>query len=88
MFGTIINDTYVKNEKEKSKLRMGGGSWSIPYELVSKSKHLHVKDILYRTPKVLYTITIDSALSKGFILSLGGELKLVVPIKHWTKESK
>ena len=40
------------------------------------------------TPKVLYTITMDKALQSGFALTLGGEAKLVVPIKHWNKEAK
>ena len=85
MIGTIINDTYVKNEKENGKLRMAGGAWSIPWKICCK---VHVSNILYRTPKVLYTITMDKALQSGFALTLGGEAKLVVPIRHWNKVAK
>ncbi len=75
-----VDDKLIKNEKESSKLRIGGGSWSINLDKVSLSG---VSTIEYNTEKHTYTISTRDAISKGFIRFLGGEKKLVVPIKFW-----
>jgi hypothetical protein len=86
-YGKIIDSTYVKFEDERQKLRMGGISWSIKLNEITKQ----VKDILYITKKFKYRININTALQKGFLreFSTGGvvEEKLIVPLKFWQLES-
>tara|TARA_Y100000593_G_C4294172_1_gene329779 strand:+ start:609 stop:887 length:279 start_codon:yes stop_codon:yes gene_type:complete len=87
-YGKIIGSTYYKNEDEKQRLRMGGGSWSIKIEELLDV----VKDIVYTTEKGIYRINKDYAISRGFIRVMGKdgkvENKLIVPIKHWEFEIK
>ena len=86
-YGKIIGKSYIKNEDEKQKLRMGGGSWSIKIDEVGDV----VEQIVYVTNEHKYTIKRDVAIAKGFIrtmLTKGVlENKLIVPIKHWEVES-
>ena len=80
-FGNVIGHTYFKSEKEKDKLRLAGGSWSVNVkEVVDKP----VKTIKYQTEKHIYTIDYHTANNKGFKREFKGELKLIIPIKHWT----
>lgn len=82
-YGKIIGKSYIKNEDEKQKLRMGGGSWSIKLDEISDS----IENIIYITSRGKYTIDKDIAIAKGFIRSMYtdgvAENKLIVPIKHW-----
>lgn len=78
----IEDGTLYKKEKEKSKLRIGGGSWSINLDIVDIIK---VKQIVYETEKHKYTIDANKALDVGFVRHLGGEKKLIVPIEYWEK---
>lgn len=79
----IGDDTYLKHEKEKAKLRMGGGSWSINLDKLDISK---IKTIIYETEAHKYTIDTNKAIDVGFIRYLGGEKKLIVPIEYWEKQ--
>ncbi len=78
---TIKDDVLIKREKEQDKLRIGGGSWSINLDQLPVS----VKSFEYVTSKYTYKIAIEDAYDHGFIRILGGEKKLIVPIKHWSK---
>lgn len=80
MVAILDGNTLLKKEKESAKLRMGGGSWSINIDLQDLSK---IKSIIYQTEKHKYTISTSDAMEHGFMRILGGEKKLVVPIKHW-----
>lgn len=80
MRGTLQGTTYIKKEKESQKLRMGGGSWSINLEELPSGTRI----IEYITPFCRYTISTEDAFMHGFTKFLGGERKLVVPIKCWT----
>lgn len=76
-----INDkTFFKREKESSKLRMGGESWSINLGLIADKP---IERFVYRTEEKEYQITFAEAIAHGFKRLLGGEMKLVVPIKFW-----
>ena len=80
MIGNIIGKTYVKREKETSLLRLAGGSWTIKLdELEGKD----IEKIRFMTDAVIYDITLEEAFAFGFERWLGGEKKLVVPVKHW-----
>ena len=85
-YGKIVGNTYIKNEDEKQKLRMGGGSWSIKLDEIGDL----VKEIVYITKEAKYRIDRETAIAKGFIrnMSTNGviESKLIVPIKHWEKK--
>ena len=70
----------IKKEKESAKLRMGGGSWTINLDKYDLSKY---EEIQYITPKCTYRISRADAVEHGFTRYLGGENKLVVPVKHW-----
>lgn len=83
--GITRNKIYYKQEKEKDRLRMAGGSWSINYDDVDFSK---VETIVFCTEKAHYLISADKALLTGFDRVLGGERKLVVPVKCWTLQEK
>ena len=72
----------IKYEKESSKLRMSGGSWTINVEKFPLAKYHTIR---YITRQYVYDIDTEDALSKGFFKNLGGEKKLVVPIKHWRR---
>jgi hypothetical protein len=88
MHGFIDGNMYVKKEFEKHKLRMGGKeklSWTINLDEINNKD---VKQIVYFTEKTIYRISYDKAHQKGFIKKLGGENKLVVPIKYWIQEEK
>ena len=79
--GLITNGTYRKNEDDANQLRMGGGSWSINIaEIEGKDVYM----IKYITKERNYLITIDKAIEHGFERTLGGERKLVVPLKYWS----
>lgn len=80
----IIDNVLIKHEKEKDKLRMAGGSWSINLDEIRKRP----ETIQYITEEVTYTISYKDAYLYGFMRILGGEHKLVVLIKHWTKEQR
>ena len=78
-YGKIKNDTYYKKEHERTKLRMAGGSWSINMSEITDN----IKNIIYKTNKNTYSITLDKAKKLGFYRTFQDELKLVVPEKHW-----
>ena len=86
-YGKIVGNAYIKNEDEKQKLRMGGGSWSINLSEISDL----VEEIIYITNKAKYKIDKDVAIAKGFIRSMSTkgvvENKLIVPIKHWVMKT-
>tara|TARA_R100000005_G_C4993407_1_gene200467 strand:- start:271 stop:528 length:258 start_codon:yes stop_codon:yes gene_type:complete len=85
MHGMLQDGIYIKKESEKDVLRIGGGSWTINLDEINNKD---VERIVYFTEKNLYRITYKKAFEKGFFRILAGEKKLVVPIKHWTKEEK
>ena len=76
----IENNKMVKTEKESSKLRIGGGSWTINLDKVNLDEF---DEIEYLTHKSSYTISKTEALSNGFYRTFQGERKLVVPLKYW-----
>lgn len=78
---TIEGNTLIKYEKETSKLRIGGGSWTVKDEFI---KNESIQTLTYITRKFKYIIEKTDAIKNGFYRTLGGELKLVVPINHWT----
>lgn len=80
MHGMIIGETYIKREKEKDQLRMGGGSWSINLKELKE----HVKKVQFESEKGTYNITLEKAREFGFVRILGGEEKLVVPTGYWS----
>lgn len=82
--GIVRDGTYYKAEKEKDRLRIGDGSWSINLADVDFKK---VDMIVYSSEKARYTITSVDALSHGFERTLGGEIKLVVPVKYWKEQA-
>lgn len=80
MHGQIYNKrVYVKNEDEKEKLRIGGGSWTIKIDELTDEIEL----IVYITDKGKYGIKRARAEEKGFVRTFNGEEKLVVPVKEW-----
>ena len=78
----IKNHVLIKYEKESSKLRMSGGSWTINVEKFPLAKYHTIR---YITRQYVYDIDTEDALTNGFFKNLGGEKKLVVPIKHWRR---
>ena len=78
----IINHVLHKYEKESSKLRMAGGSWTVNVDKFPLAKYHTIR---YITRQYVYEIDSESALANGFYKNLGGENKLVVPLKHWRK---
>tara|TARA_B100001939_G_scaffold314128_1_gene298370 strand:+ start:223 stop:519 length:297 start_codon:yes stop_codon:yes gene_type:complete len=78
----IKNHVLIKYEKESSKLRMSGGSWTINVEKFPLAKYHTIR---YITRQYVYDIDTEDALANGFFKNLGGEKKLVVPIKHWRR---
>lgn len=74
---------FCKREDEKQKLRMAGGSWYINLDEVDVSK---VNRICYITDKATYEISARDAVTHGFRAILGGEEKLVVPIRFWEQK--
>tara|TARA_Y100000590_G_scaffold414070_1_gene510603 strand:+ start:22242 stop:22499 length:258 start_codon:yes stop_codon:yes gene_type:complete len=85
MHGLIDGDMYIKKESEKDKLRMSGGAWTINLDEVNNKE---IKNIVYFTERNIYRISYSKAFDKGFIKQLAGELKLIVPLKHWRVEEK
>ena len=82
LVGKIIDGTYFKTEQESGRLRMHGGSWTIPTKILSKIRH-----VKYRTESAVYTISVNDALVYGHEMpTKQGEQKLVVPVKHWNCE--
>ena len=88
MHGTVSNGIYIKKESEKGKLRNFGkplGSWTINLDEVNNQD---VDRIVYFTEKYIYRISYSKAFKKGYIKTLAGELKLIVPVKEWIREEK
>jgi len=81
--GKIVGSTYYKIEREKDRLRMAGGSWSINLSELDMTK---VDTIVFTSEKARYTISTTDALAHGFQRTLGLENKLVVPVKNWKVE--
>ena len=77
--GQFSGNVYRKKENENMKLRMGGGSWSINLDEVPKAAEV----VEYVTPQRTYQIRTEDAFAHGFIRILGGERKLIVPLKYW-----
>ena len=92
MHGIINNLIYYKKEKESAKLRMNGGSWTINLAEINQlsKKHGLPKKINIVTEKNIYEIDcVDAFKNNTFIKILGGEVKLIIPIKLWKiKEMK
>ena len=80
MYGQIIGDTYFKNEYEKTKLRIAGGSWTLNMAELNDD----VVDIVFTTQRGIYRIKYDKAKENGFYRKFQDEIKLVVPEKHWS----
>jgi len=78
----IKNYVLHKHEKESSKLRMAGGSWTVNVDQFPLAEYHSIR---YITKQYVYEIDSEQALANGFYKTLGGENKLVVPIKHWSK---
>ena len=85
MHGLVDGDIYIKKESEKDKLRMSGGAWTINLDEINNQS---IQNIVYFTEKNIYRITYKKAFDKGFVKQLAGELKLIVPLKHWRIEEK
>lgn len=73
---------YVKREKEASRLRLGGGSWTIN---LARVEGFDVAWVNYLTEVAVYRIAWKDANFHGFERELGGEPKLVVPVKFWKR---
>ena len=71
-----------KKEKENAKLRLGGGSWTINLDKLDQMKVLP-DGFVYHTEKGEYSITYAEAFKRGFVKTMRGEQKLVVPLKCW-----
>lgn len=83
MHGVVIDGIYYKHEKEKDRLRIGGGSWSINRaEILGKD----VDTFVFTSEVAKYIITHKDAVKHGFIRTLGGEDKLVVPVRYWEEK--
>jgi hypothetical protein len=88
MHGTVNDGIYIKKESEKGKLRSFGkplGSWTINLDEVNNQE---IENIVYFTEKYIYRISYKKAFDKGYVKTLAGELKLIVPIKEWKREEK
>jgi len=81
----IKGDVLHKYEKESSKLRIGGGSWTINLTEIGST---YINTFIYETTKATYTISSALAVEKGWEATFKGERKLVVPIKHWEVKEK
>jgi len=84
----MIMNVYHKYEKESSKLRMiPGGAWTINLSTLNIE---NICTFIYETKKYIYIISYKDAIKNGQKMILGGELKLVVPLKYWnvTKKEK
>lgn len=76
-----------KYEKEESILRMiPGGAWTI--NLQQWNLNDGISGIIYETTDYIYKITTSEAVRFGKVGYLGGEKKLIVPLKHWIREPK
>lgn len=82
--GQLKGTTWIKHEKSKDILRMGGGSWTINLDELP----VGTKDVEYWTGDTVYTISLADAHDHGFIRIMGGERKLIVPLKWWTKREE
>lgn len=82
MHGTLLDDSYTKKEDKANMLRMGGGAWSINLDELPDE----AQTIIYKTVLETYVIGRDDAFKFGFVRQLGGENKLVVPLKFWWVE--
>lgn len=79
-------NVYHKYEKESSKLRMiPGGAWTINLSTLNIE---NICTFIYETKTYIYIISYKDALKNGQKMVLGGELKLVVPLKYWEKIKK
>jgi len=88
MHGTISDGIYIKKESEKGKLRNFGkpeGSWTINLDEINNKP---IDRIVYFTESFLYRISYKKAFRVGYVKTLAGELKLIVPVKEWIKEEK
>jgi|6_EtaG_2_1085325.scaffolds.fasta_scaffold43510_4 hypothetical protein len=81
---SVVAGVYYKREFEKSKLRMGGGSWTITQSILDEKWNA----VCFITDKCNYYIERTTAFEKGFFRTLDGQRKLVVPIKNWKTVSK
>ena len=79
--GTITGGVYHKKEKESGKLKMSGGFWTIPVEIIQNDE---CDLIWYQTEKAMYEIERQCAKTNGFLKVFQGEPKQVVPLDNWT----
>lgn len=90
MHGKYVNGIYEKIESERDRLRIGNGSWTINLEEINRLtvRKGKINLIRYITEEAVYEITPEQAKLKGFRMTLGDELKLVVPAIHWNTRRK
>jgi hypothetical protein len=85
MRGYIKDRTYYKRERESGKLVKFDGAWSINLDEVSV---FDFDKIVYTTEKAIYECDIETAETRGFSKFFGGENKLIIPAKCWTKTER
>lgn len=78
--GQLHGTTWIKHELKKDILRMGGGSWTINFDELP----IGAEKVEYWVGSDVYTIDLAHAHDHGFIKVMGGERKLIVPLKWWT----
>jgi hypothetical protein len=83
MHGILDGEIYTKHKDDQQQLRLGGNSWSINLHELPKTAKL----IEYITPTSRYVITREEAFKHSFERNLGGEQKLIVPIKWWQENA-
>jgi len=79
MRGILHDHIYTKYEDDQQQLRLGGNSWTINLQDLPADAVL----IEYITPSTRYVINRYDAFKHGFVRKLGGEDKLIVPLKWW-----
>jgi hypothetical protein len=83
-FGTVVNGVYIKNEKEKDKLRKFD-AWSLNS---SDWEDKPVKSLKVKTDRHVYEMPIEVALKHGFRQEFNGESKLILPMRLWSIDGK
>lgn len=81
MHGVLKEGVYTKKEDDQQQLRLGGNSWTINLTDLPETAQV----IEYITPTTSWAISREDAFEHGFMRILGGEEKLIVPLKWWTE---
>lgn len=83
--GEIKNGNFYREVDYWKDRLIKWNSWSIHPDALEIIKREKVKNLIYKTDKDTFCISLEEAIKYGFEGNLGGGRTIYIPLKHWVK---